>query len=462
MLTGTQSLQQETIYAAQYAGQIVTVKVSGDVFEPHHRAQRDNLLEQLVQLKSIGIHPVLVHGGNGQIGRAVTAAGFTRVQDDHGNYISSDADIAPAYEAIETLNREICTALDALLDGRGVPARAMGMADFGGAAPVTAQKLVQRTGVVGAIDGAALKQAVTAGAIPVLHSFAPDAAGAIHNINADNVACDAAIASGSKRLIFLSKENGVLGKDGQTLSVLTPDAARQYIAGGVITGGMKKKVTQMAAVADRISGVVTLNAAEENGIWKELMSPQGAATATLVTNDIQSFFQASVTAPHELKPADKLGFLGLQAQADMHNVWYVKEKSLRDLANGAYLAMVRRGPHLPVGQCLLTDRGNPDAAYVAGYPQHGQTLVLTTLFVNAGHSSIKGAVRKGMGPVSQLFNAVDLFAQKHGYDSIVAKTNAANAEGRALFEKMGYTASQQAVCGTDSYESVYYTKKFTP
>lgn len=90
-------------------------------------------------------------------------------------------------------------------------------------------------------DAALLESLLTAGRLPVLTPMGLDPDGLICNVNADDAAAAVSAALGGE-LLLLTDTDGVRGADGERILELTPEAAEQLIAAGVIAGGMVPKV----------------------------------------------------------------------------------------------------------------------------------------------------------------------------------------------------------------------------
>src|SRR5690606_14280584 len=134
-----------------------------------------------------------------------------------------------------------------------------------------------------------------------------------------------------------------------------------------------------------------------------------------------------------------IGFMELQAIADLLNTTYLKHKTIDVFREAVCLAHVTSANGKAAGQCLLAD--TETVAYVKNYPSLGKTLALTSLFMHAGHGTGKGSIPAGMGPTSTLFKKIEDFALQNNFQTLVAKTHEGNNCVRDLFERMGFTPS---------------------
>jgi acetylglutamate kinase len=180
----------------------------------------------IVLLKAVGINPVVVHGGGPQIGAMLKKLGVESRFID--GLRVTDKETAQIAEMV------LCGSINKELVGwiAGAGGKAIGISGKDGGL-VTAEK-VERTatdqavdlGYVGepaTVDTTIIETACAAGMIPVIAPIAAGADGATYNINADTMAGAIAAALGAKRLFLLTDVAGVLDKDKQLLTDLTPD-----------------------------------------------------------------------------------------------------------------------------------------------------------------------------------------------------------------------------------------------
>lgn len=166
-------------------------------------------------------------------------------------------------------------------------------------------------------------------------------------------------------------------------------------------------------------------------------------------------FYTDIIASVDFTKVVLLGFIGLQQLAALKGSRYLKNKTLEDVKQAGWIATVQNRGGQGVGQCLLSDVRTSKAAYTAVYPG-GKTLILTSLFMNAGHDALKYTVPKGQGPLSTLFREIEIFAAMQDYERIVAKTSTANDEGRMAFEERGFIPSSPFRAPGEDYDSLFY------
>jgi acetylglutamate kinase len=226
----------------------VTVIKLGGSFMDDEAALRHVLID-IVFMETVGMRPVVVHGGGKAINRAMEAAGITARFLQGRRY--TDADTLAIVERV--LAYETNERLAAQIEEFG--GRAMNL-NFRTTNVLFGEKLQLNgpngqpldlgfVGDVTRVDRTVIENLCYAGQVPVIPSLCLDAAGQKLNVNADTAATAVATALGAEKLIFMSDVNGVRARkdDPETLiHSLSASQARRLIAEGAIEAGMIPKV----------------------------------------------------------------------------------------------------------------------------------------------------------------------------------------------------------------------------
>jgi acetylglutamate kinase len=286
MLAKAETLVEALPYLQRYAGKTFVVKYGGHAMGDPELAR--DFAEDVVLLKAVGINPVVVHGGGPQIGAMLKKLGVESQFVD-GLRVT---DKATAEVAEMVLSGAINKELVGWIAGAG--GKAIGISGKDGGL-VTATK-VQRTtkdpesnieqavdlGFVGeptAVDVTLIETASGAGMIPVIAPIAPGADGETYNINADTMAGAIAAALGAARLFLLTDVAGVLDKDKNLLTDLTPADIAALQADGTISGGMIPKLeTCIHAVEAGCEAAVVLDGRVPHAMLIEIFTSRGAGT----------------------------------------------------------------------------------------------------------------------------------------------------------------------------------------
>ena len=241
----------------RFRDKVTVIKLGGSVMEDLN-ALRDVLLD-IVFMETVGMRPVVVHGGGSAISRAMEQEGITprfvqgrRVTD------SKTLQIVERVLAYET-NERIAQLVEQL------GGRAMNL-NFRTTNVLFGQRLqledrdgksvdLGHVGYITRVDREPIENLCYAGQVPIIPSMCLDTERDEKlNVNADTVATAVAQALGAEKLVFLSDVNGVRSdsKDPESLvHSLTPDRARQLIAEGSIEKGMIPKVEACLETLER-------------------------------------------------------------------------------------------------------------------------------------------------------------------------------------------------------------------
>ena len=286
MLAKAETLIEALPYFQRYAGCTFVVKYGGHAMGDPEAAK--DFAQDIVLLKAVGINPVVVHGGGPQIGAMLKKLGVESTFVD-GLRVT---DKATAEIAEMVLSGGINKELVGWIAAAG--GKAIGISGKDGGL-VTARKVTRTAkdpdsnieravdlGFVGEpakIDIAILETVIGAGIIPVVAPIGAGDDGHTYNINADTMAGALAAALGAARLFLLTDVAGVLGKNGQLLTDLTPGDVIRLRNDGTVSGGMIPKLeTCVAAVEAGCEAAVVLDGRVPHAMLLEFFTSRGAGT----------------------------------------------------------------------------------------------------------------------------------------------------------------------------------------
>jgi acetylglutamate kinase len=247
LIERAQVLIEALPYLQRFRGKTFVIKYGGHaMLEP---SLREAFAQDVVLLESVGLKPVVVHGGGPQITELAKKLGI-KSQFVRGMRIT-DADTMDAAEMVlQKINKQI-VALLALKGGRAVGlcgkdadlivARKMRMVmkgDDGRRASVD----IGLVGEVAEVNPGVIGTLQEAGFIPVIAPVGHGRDGQTYNINADLAAGRIAAALKAEKLILLTDVEGVKDESGALVSTLEAAHARKLIAHGAIGEGMIPKV----------------------------------------------------------------------------------------------------------------------------------------------------------------------------------------------------------------------------
>ena len=255
----------------RYAGKTVVVKYGGHAMG----AGGETFSQDIVLLRSLGMNPIVVHGGGPQINRMLDRLGIK------SNFINglrvTDAETMEVVEMVlvGAINGHLVTSINA---AGGV---AIGLTGGDGNFLRARQTRNGELGFVGEpehVDTTVLDGFRAAGMIPVIAPVGAGEHGESYNINADTVAGSVAAAVKAARFLLLTDVPGVLDGQKNLIPELSADEARRLIADGTISGGMIPKVETCLDAVDRgAEAAVILDGRVPHAMLLELFT-EGAGT----------------------------------------------------------------------------------------------------------------------------------------------------------------------------------------
>jgi acetylglutamate kinase len=234
-------------YIRLFRDKIVVVKLGGSVID--EQQQQKKMLTDVVFMATVGIRPVLVHGGGKAITKAMNESGLQPQWVNGRRYTDEHTMAIVEHTLIHDINASICETIKQLgCDAMGLhslsscvlSAEPLRMTDSQG------RKIdLGLVGEVKTVNGQLLKTLCASGTIPVIAPVAIDRGGGKLNVNADSAAGKVAVAVEAEKFVSVSDTNGIL-KDindpESNISSATEAEIKQMIASGIITEGMLPKV----------------------------------------------------------------------------------------------------------------------------------------------------------------------------------------------------------------------------
>ncbi|MDF1557197.1 MAG: acetylglutamate kinase [ANME-2 cluster archaeon] len=275
-------------YIREFHDSIMVIKVGG------HAMVDPGLMEDIVQdvvlLRYVGIHPIIVHGGGPEITQKMEQMG-KKSEFVAGLRITDDETMEIARMVlVGNINTRIVSSIGTY-GGKG-----LGLSGKDGRLIIAKKKALQRVTVEGRehdvdlgwvgdvelINPEVLLMAAGKGYIPVIAPIAVDEQGNSLNINADTVAGDIATAMRAKKLILMTDVPGVLQDPtdkSSRISRIKLGEIEDMIGDGTIAGGMIPKVRSAAnAVEKGVEKVHIIDGSKSHSILLELFTDHGIGT----------------------------------------------------------------------------------------------------------------------------------------------------------------------------------------
>jgi acetylglutamate kinase len=273
-------------YIRRFTGKTVVIKYGGNAMVDE--TLKRGFARDVVLMKLVGIHPVVVHGGGPQISSLLKRIG-KESRFVEGMRVT-DSETMDVVEMVlgGLVNKEIVN----LINGQG--GRAVGLTGKDGGLIAARKLTLQRNapelevpeiidighvGEVAHINPSVVHMLVRGDFIPVIAPIGVGEDGHSYNINADLVAGKLAECLQAEKLILLTNTAGLLDSDGALLTGLTAAQVDALVADGTITGGMLPKIgCALSAVQSGVKAAHIIDGRVEHAVLLELFTDEGVGT----------------------------------------------------------------------------------------------------------------------------------------------------------------------------------------
>jgi acetylglutamate kinase len=276
-------LSEALPYIQRFKGRRLVVKYGGAAMV--QAELRAAVFRDLALLASVGIHPVVVHGGGPEINQWLD-----RLQIK-----------AQFQEGLRVTDPETMDVVEMVLVGRVNKHIVNGLNRFGGwavglrgeegclvRARTHGDGSLGLVGDVARVDPSVLIPLLDQGYIPVISSVAPNESGNSYNINADTVAGELAAALDAEKLLLLTDTPGILRDrhdPGSLIRQLSLGEARQLISAEIVAGGMVPKTECcIRALAQGVRAAHIVDGRVPHALLLEVFTKAGIGTMVLGSN----------------------------------------------------------------------------------------------------------------------------------------------------------------------------------
>lgn len=278
-----QTLAEALPYIKRFFDKTIVIKYGGNAMTDDHL--KECFAQDVVLLKLVGMNPVVVHGGGPQINEMLDKLG------KKGEFIQgmrvTDAETMDVVEMVlgGQVNKEIVNLINRHggkavgltgQDGNFIHAHKLLMEDLN---DPTKFIDVGQVGEISAIDPSIINFLDSGDFIPVVAPIGVGVDGETYNINADVVAGKLAEILNAEKLILLTNTPGVLDKNGELLTGLTPKQIDDLVADGTLSGGMLPKISSaLDAARSGVKAVHIIDGRVEHALLLEVLTDEGVGT----------------------------------------------------------------------------------------------------------------------------------------------------------------------------------------
>ncbi|MBE9061571.1 acetylglutamate kinase [cf. Phormidesmis sp. LEGE 11477] len=277
-------LSEALPYIQQFHGRTIVVKYGGAAMKDS--SLKASVIRDVVFMASVGIRPVIVHGGGPEINTWLTKLSIEPQFKDGLRVTDAKTMDVVEMVLVGRVNKELVS----LINQSG--GKAVGLCGKDGnlvtARPQSVAAGVGFVGDVSHVEPDLVRSLVSADYIPVISSVAADPSGQAYNINADTVAGELAAALSAEKLILLTDTPGIMKDfhDPTTLfNQLDIQQARDLIADGTVAGGMIPKVNCcVRSLAQGVRAAHILDGRMPHSLLLEIFSDMGIGTMLVASS----------------------------------------------------------------------------------------------------------------------------------------------------------------------------------
>ncbi|MEP6560133.1 MAG: acetylglutamate kinase [Nakamurella sp.] len=280
----------------RFAGSIVVVKYGGNAMTDD--SLKVDFAADMVFLRTVGLRPVVVHGGGPQISSMLKRLGLQG--EFKGGFRVTTPETMDVVRMV--LVGQVGRELVGLINSHGPLAVGMSGEDAG--LFTAARRTVQVDGIatdiglvgdVVAVNPAAIIDLMDAGRIPVVSTVAPDIDGVVHNVNADTAAAALAIALGADKLVMLTDVEGLYANwpdPDSLLSRVSADALEEMLP--MLEAGMVPKMEGcLRAVRGGVAAAHVIDGRIPHSVLLEIVTTQGVGTMIVPSLNESSLVESS-------------------------------------------------------------------------------------------------------------------------------------------------------------------------
>ena len=234
-------------YIQQFAGSVIVVKFGGNAMVDDQLASQ--FAEDVVLMHSVGIRPVVVHGGGPQIGALMDRLGIQSEFRDGLRVTDAETLDVARMVLVGKVNRDIVSSINR----HGSLAVGLSGEDAGLIRAAARNPELGFVGDVESVNPAIIERLLAEDLIPVVSTIGADLSGQAYNINADTVAAAVAGALEAERILYLTDVEGLLADvddPSSRISRIDLSGLAALIDNGAISGGMIPKVQACVDAVD--------------------------------------------------------------------------------------------------------------------------------------------------------------------------------------------------------------------
>ena len=262
-------------YIRKFNNKVVVIKYGGNAME--NKILQKNFARDLVLMKTVGIHPILIHGGGPQID-------FELIKNKI-KFEFKDGIRKTTLEMIKIVQKVLDNKInkdisDLIQFWGGKTIRLVGKKNSPIKAIKDSKKNLGEVGLVKSIDKKKIMTPLKAGKIPVISPIGWTSKDEPMNINGDFAACAVAASLKAEKIILLTDISGVRDLEGKKISTMSLKEAKRVLKNKKnIKGGMYPKLTGAIDCLEKgVKNAHIVDGRVPHSVLIELLTDKGVGT----------------------------------------------------------------------------------------------------------------------------------------------------------------------------------------
>jgi acetylglutamate kinase len=270
-------------YIRAYHGKTLVIRFGGHAMADP--ALKAGFARDVALLRSVGMKPIVVHGGGWRIDALMRQMGMES-RRHRGLRVTDERTLTVVEMALDELNQELTGLINTHggravglngQDGRFIHARQMTLPP---ADPGAAEPELGFVGDIESIDVDLIHLLLSRNFIPVIMPIGVGADGTAYHINSDLLAGRLARTLEAEKLILMTNVPGVRDRAGRLAYILTASEADTLLKDGIVEGGMRPRVTAaLRAVREGVRSVHIIDGGVPSALLLEVLTAEGVGTA---------------------------------------------------------------------------------------------------------------------------------------------------------------------------------------
>ncbi len=262
-------------YIRKFNNKVVVIKYGGNAME--NKILQKNFARDLVLMKTVGIHPILIHGGGPQID-------FELIKNNI-KFEFKDGIRKTTLEMIKIVQKVLDNKInkdisDLIQFWGGKTIRLVGKKNSPIKAIKDSKKNLGEVGLVKSVDKKKIMTPLRAGKIPVISPIGWTSKDEPMNINGDFAACAVAASLKAEKIILLTDISGVRDLEGKKISTMSLKEAKRVLKNKKnIKGGMYPKLTGAIDCLEKgVKNAHIVDGRVPHSVLIELLTDKGVGT----------------------------------------------------------------------------------------------------------------------------------------------------------------------------------------